>query len=244
MLWDLDGTLIDSEAYWMAEETALVERFGGTWTHDEALQLVGAGLGHSALILQRAGVPWESDRIIDHLTDGVTARIRDSMPWRPGARELLAAVRAAGVPTALVTMSIRRMAELVADSIRAADGHDAFDVIVSGSDVKNSKPHPEAYLSAAAQLGVEPADCVAIEDSPTGLASAMAAGARVIGVPLMLQLSSGDAAPVGWTEWPTLVGRGLDDLSEVLRLSRESEGDAASAVAASYSPSSPQGARR
>lgn len=221
MLWDLDGTLIDSEPYWMAEETLLVERFGGAWNHEEALVLVGQGLDFSATVLQGAGVPWTSQQIIDHLTDAVMERIRGAIPWRPGARELLSAVREAGVPTALVTMSIRRMAELVADAISALDGHAAFDVIVSGSDVANSKPHPEAYLSAAAQLGVAPEDCIAIEDSPIGLAAAVASGACSIGVPLMLPLPDpDDATAAHWTLWDTLEGRTVADLAGVLSAAR------------------------
>ena len=232
MLWDLDGTLIDSEPYWMAEETLLVEQFGGTWTHEEALQLVGAGLELSAEVLQNAGVPWETQTIIDHLTDGVMSRIRERTPWRPGARELLAELRRAQVPTALVTMSIRRMAELVADAVSEIDGNQAFDVIVSGSDVRNAKPHPEAYMSAASQLGVDPVDCVAIEDSPTGLTSAVASGARVVGVPLMISLPQPSVHFRGWVLWETLEGRTLDDLAEVLRAAR-----AADAIAPVDSPS-------
>jgi HAD superfamily hydrolase (TIGR01509 family) len=214
VLWDMDGTLIDSEPYWFIEQEALVERFGGSWSADEALALVGAGLWVSARILQDKGVAWDADRIVDHLTDAVMERIRREVPWRPGARELLREVRAAGVPMALVTMSVRRMAEQVADAIPAdIAGHDgAFRVIVSGSDVTEPKPHPEAYLRAAQLLEVDIASTIAIEDSPTGLAAAVAAGAASIGVPHILPI---DEAP-GHTIWSTLDGRHIDDLRVVL----------------------------
>ena len=101
------------------------------------------------------------------------------MPWRPGARELLDALRDAGVPSALVTMSWRSMADAVVEALP----HEAFAVVVTGDEVDHGKPHPEPYWTAARQLGVEPGDCVAIEDSPTGVRSAVSAGVPTIAVP-------------------------------------------------------------
>ena len=136
------------------------------------------------------------------------------IPWRPGARELLSELREAGIPTALVTMSIGRMAHHVADRL----GFLGFDAVVSGDDVAKSKPHPESYLRGAELLGVEIAHCLAIEDSPAGISSAAAAGAVVIGVPFMVEL---DGAPAD-TLWPTLAGRTLADLATVFSLKRTS----------------------
>ncbi|HAM27172.1 MAG TPA: hydrolase, partial [Microbacteriaceae bacterium] len=161
----MDGTLVDTEPYWLSAEADLVESFGGTWTHEDGLTLVGAGLWHSAAVLQGRGVGLSEDQIVQHLTDRVLDQIHVSVPWRPGARELLSAVRQAGIPTALVTMSIRRMAEHVVSTIP----FDAFDHIVAGDDVTHSKPHPEPYLRGAELIGVDPAMCMAIEDSTTGL---------------------------------------------------------------------------
>ncbi|MET0725854.1 MAG: HAD family phosphatase [Leifsonia sp.] len=210
VLWDMDGTLVDTEPYWMRAETELVESFDGVWTHEDALGVVGLGLWESARIFQAAGVDLTADEIVDRLTDRVQEQLdTDGVPWRPGARALLAELREAGVPTALVTMSVQRMAEQVAALI----GFPAFDVIVTGETVANPKPFPDAYLSAAAQLGVSAADCVAIEDSVPGLASAVAAGAVAIGVPHMVPL---DGATTHAT-WPTLDGRTLDDLVGVYR---------------------------
>ncbi|BDI22635.1 HAD family phosphatase [Herbiconiux sp. L3-i23] len=214
VLWDMDGTLIDSEPYWFDSQSELVARYGGTWTPEDALDLVGAGLWYSGEVLRAKGVPWEIDRIVDHMTDEVMDRIRQEVPWRPGARELLRSLHDAGVPTALVTMSIRRMAELVADAIPEAIGIDgpAFEVIVSGSDVELPKPHPEAYLLAAERLGVPIEDCVVIEDSATGLAAAVASGATAIAVPHIVEIPDTDRH----TTWPTLDGRGIDDITELL----------------------------
>src|SRR5690242_21755641 len=98
VIWDMDGTPVDTEPYWMAAETALVESFGGTWSHEDALQLVGNGLTDSAIILQNAGVDMEAEAIIGVLTDAVQQALRvQGVPFRPGARELLQDLRAAGI---------------------------------------------------------------------------------------------------------------------------------------------------
>ena len=142
-------------------------------------------------------------------------QVEVEVPWRPGALELLAELKAARIRTALVTMSIRRMAERVAGSAPAG----TFDVIVAGDEVTHSKPHPEPYLRGAQLLEVAADDCVAIEDSRPGLESAAAAGAVCIGVPLHVPLP--DDGP--YTLWHTLAGKGLADLAEVFRSARTLE---------------------
>jgi HAD superfamily hydrolase (TIGR01509 family) len=208
----MDGTIVDTEPYWMRAETLLVESFGGTWSHEDAIALVGQGLWHSARLLQARGVALTEDEIIQSLTRSVMEQIRVAVPWRPGAMELLAELRDAGIPTALVTMSLRSLAELVVESM----SFPAFDAIVSGDDVTHAKPHPEPYLRGAELLGVAITDCVALEDSEPGLASAVASGAVSIGVPHMVPIPESD----GHTLWPTLAGRTLDDLSGVFDAAR------------------------
>ena len=216
VLWDMDGTLVDTEPYWMTAETELVKSFGGSWSHEDALGVVGAGLWESASILQRAGVDLDADAIVERLTERVREQLQlHGVPWQPGARELLQELRDAGVPTALVTMSIRSMAE---DIVAAIPFH-AFDELVTGDQVSEPKPHPEPYLTAAERLGVDIADCVAIEDSPPGLASATSAGAVAIGVPHMVSLDEAAANVI----WPTLDGRGLDDIVAVAELAGASK---------------------
>jgi HAD superfamily hydrolase (TIGR01509 family) len=205
VLWDMDGTLIDTEPFWFAAETELVGSFGGTWTHEQAISLVGSGLRDGARVLQDHGVRMGVDEIVAWQTDFVTERLVGPLPWRPGALELLAAVRDAGVPTALVTMSVRRMAEAVAAALPVG----GFDAIVAGDDVDRPKPDPEAYLRAAELLGVDIRSCVAIEDSPPGLAAAVASGAATIGVPHQAVLPEGPA----WRLWTTLEDRGPQDLA-------------------------------
>ena len=212
VLWDMDGTIVDTEPYWMLAETELVESFGGTWTHEDALQLVGSGLWHSARVLQSHGVKLGEDEIIEALTTRVIEQVRVLVPWRPGAKELLLELHDKGIPSALVTMSIRRLALLVVELI----DFPAFQAIVAGDDVEHSKPHPEPYLKGAAALGFEATECVAIEDSSTGLASAVASGAVSIGVPLMVPISDGP----GHTIWPSLAGRTVADLAAVFTSGR------------------------
>jgi HAD superfamily hydrolase (TIGR01509 family) len=183
----------------------LVHAWGGTWTHEDGLTLVGSGLWNSARVLRTRGVNLTDEEIIDHLTDRVLAQLVEfGAPWRPGARELLTDIREAGIPTALVTMSISRMAHHVADQL----GFEGFDHVVSGDDVTNAKPHPEPYLRAAELLGLPIERCVAIEDSEPGIASATASGAVVVGIPFIGALSTAE----GWTMWPTLEGRTVEDL--------------------------------
>lgn len=210
VLWDMDGTLVDTEPYWMRAETDLVESFGGVWTHDDCMLLVGSGLWNSAGILQDRGVEMDADAIVQWLTTQVQNQlVEHGVPWRPGARELLAELKQAGVPTGLVTMSVGRMARQIAELI----DFPAFDTIVAGDMVTHSKPHPEAYLAAAAELGVDVEHCVAIEDSAPGIASAVAAGTIAIAVPHQLDLPES----IMYTRWTTLAGRTVPDLSAVYR---------------------------
>ena len=185
VLWDMDGTLVDTEPYWIECEFALVEAHGGVWSHQHAQALVGQNLLTSARYIRRhGGVRWPAEAIVEHLLDGVVERVRRHVPWRPGARELLTELNTLGVPCALVTMSYRRLAQTVIETLPAG----SFATLVAGDDVTHGKPHPEPYLLAARNLAVEPAECVAIEDSPPGVASAVAAGVPALGVEHLVPL--------------------------------------------------------
>ena len=110
------------------------------------------------------------------------------MPWCPGARELLLALKDEGVPCGLVTMSYQRFVAPILEHLPP----ETFRVVVTGDQVDRGKPHPEAYLTAAAALGVEPEECIAIEDSPTGVTSAVAAGCRVLVIPNHVAVPAGE----------------------------------------------------
>ncbi len=180
VLWDMDGTLVDTEPYWIEAEFALAEKYAGTWSHEHSLNLVGHDLLDSGrYIREHMGIDLEPSVIVEELLDRVIEHVELEVPWRPGAVELLADLNRSGVPCALVTMSYRRF---VAPILATLPG-DAFATVVTGDAVSQGKPHPEPYLKAARNLGLPPGDCLAIEDSNTGARSAVAAGCTVLVVP-------------------------------------------------------------
>ena len=205
VLWDMDGTLIDSEPYWLASESAFASAHDSNWGHDDGLGVIGMSLYESSKLLkERVGSPLETQQIIDQITDGVLQQLEKLIPWRPGARELLQLLKENNIKTALVTGSMHRMAQKVADQI----GFDAFDVIIGGDDVVKGKPDPESYLTAAQMLGVDPEKCVAFEDSLTGITAAEAAGTKAVGIAHIVEIPTSE----GRILWPTLEGVSMNDL--------------------------------
>ena len=185
----MDGTLVDTEPYWIDAEFALAERYGGTWTAEHALNLVGNDLLESGrYIREHMGIDLEPATIVEELLDSVVARIVEEVPWRPGARELLASLSVAEVPQALVTMSYRRFVAPMLDALPSG----TFDAVVTGDAVTRGKPYPDPYLRAAAELGVDAAACLAIEDSDTGATSAERAGCLVLVVPCHVTVPDND----------------------------------------------------
>ncbi|PZF94655.1 HAD family hydrolase [Micromonospora endophytica] len=187
MLFDMDGTLVDSERLWDVALAELAQTYGGTLSAAARRAIVGTAMADSMRILHddlgqphrdpEASADWVNTRILE--------LFRTGLQWRPGALALLGAVRQARIPTALVTSSGRALVEIALDTL----GRDSFDVVVCGDEVDSTKPHPEPYLTAARLLGVPIERCVAIEDSPTGVASAAAAGAAVLAVPAEVPLT-------------------------------------------------------
>lgn len=213
VLWDMDGTIVDTEPYWIAAEHALVEAHGGTWSHEQAMQLVGQSLTFSAGLLQQAGVKLEIREIIDSLTAEVISSVRQQVPWRPGARELLEELHQAGVRCALVTMSEGPLARQVVDSLPRP----YFEILVTGDTVARGKPHPEAYLTAVEllqerdpELGIH--HCVALEDSVPGVAAAVASGVATVAVPHIVPLPDDGS----YALWESLAGRSLAELEALL----------------------------
>ncbi len=209
VLWDMDGTLVDTEPYWIATEFAMAERYGGEWSEAHALELVGNDLLASGRYIKRVmGLSLSPQQIVDELLDGVVARVEVEVPWRPGARELLADLHAHGIPCALVTMSWQRFVDPILR--RLPDG--MFASVVTGDRVEFGKPHPEPYLTAAAELGLSPEDCVAIEDSNTGAKSAVAAGCTTLCVPHHVPILEGE----GRVFVDTLVGLDTTGLARLV----------------------------
>ncbi len=214
----MDGTIVDTEPYWIEAEHALVEAHGGQWSHKQATQLVGQSLMFSAGILQQAGVKMERRNIIDTLTGHVISRVRTSVPWRPGARELLDELYNAGVRCALVTMSEAPLAREIVASLPEP----YFEFLVTGDTVTQGKPHPEAYLTAVELLQQEDPElglhhCVALEDSGPGVAAALASGVVTIAIPHIVALPHDPRRAT----WDTLAGRTVADLEELVALRHE-----------------------
>jgi HAD superfamily hydrolase (TIGR01509 family) len=186
VLWDLDGTIVDTEPLWMAAEHRLATEHGKVWTDEDALQLVGNSLIASGeYIRERLEIEMSAEEIVDYLVASLAGSLREHVEWRPGARELIGALDAAGVPQALVTMSYTAIAEPIAAQL-------PFGAVVTGDAVERPKPFPDPYLLAAERLGVDASACLAIEDSRTGAASANAAGCDVLVVPHFVTVPEAD----------------------------------------------------
>jgi HAD superfamily hydrolase (TIGR01509 family) len=187
VLFDMDGTLVDSEKVWSVGLAELAVFHGGTLSEAARLAMVGTNMTDSMRILhadlgrpeldEAASVEWLERRVIALFAEGLL--------WRPGAAELLAAVRDAGIPAALVTATSRHLVEVALETI----GAHFFAAVVAGDDLPETKPHPAPYLRAAELIGADPIRCVAIEDSPNGIRSALAAGCTVLGVPCEVDLT-------------------------------------------------------
>jgi HAD superfamily hydrolase (TIGR01509 family) len=216
VLFDMDGTLVETEQYWGEAMFELAVRLGGRMSDDARARTVGTslrvsmgvlyadlGVTHSEEQLQ-ADARWVEERTGELMGAGVS--------WRPGAADLLRDVRGAGLAVALVTTTPRRLADMVLRVIRDDLGADPFDVTICGDEVPARKPDPAPYRQAMQALGVEPAECVVVEDSEVGIAAGLAAGVAVLGVPA---LQAVDPAP-GLTLRTSLAGVSLAELAALL----------------------------
>jgi HAD superfamily hydrolase (TIGR01509 family) len=191
VLWDMDGTLVDSEKLWDVSLAGLARHLGGELSEATRAAMVGGSL-QTTLRMTFAEVgrepgPGELEAAGRWLTDRTGELFGTDLRWRPGAPEALRLVRDSGLATALVTSTERELTEKALDTI----GREFFDVVVCGDEVAATKPAPDPYLAAAAALGVDPAGCVAVEDSPTGTAAAVAAGCVVLVVPNDVEVPAG-----------------------------------------------------
>jgi HAD superfamily hydrolase (TIGR01509 family) len=187
VLFDMDGTLVETEQFWGVAMSELAARLGGSMSEEARARTVGTSMAvsmavlHADLGLTRTEAETHDDA--RWVTDRTAQLLAGGVEWRPGARELIVAVRDAGLATALVTTTPRRVAEIVLGSIRADLGEDPFDLTVCGDEVPARKPDPAPYRQAMAALGVEPGECLVIEDSRAGIGAGLAAGIAVLGVP-------------------------------------------------------------
>lgn len=211
VLWDMDGTLLDSEPFWLSSQMEMMSGAGLEWTAEDAASMVGNALPKSAAVLQSRGLQLSEAEIIDSLIDGVVAELLRKLPWQPAADRLLASSRTAGLRSALVTMSYHRLAAPLLDAVP-----EAFDVVVTGDIVERGKPDPEPYLRAASELGLRPEECIAFEDSKPGVASALAAGAVTVAVERHVPLGEAGAHHL----ITSFEGLSVDDLRRLHRETR------------------------
>jgi HAD superfamily hydrolase (TIGR01509 family) len=201
VLFDMDGLLVDTEPLWFETESEVMARLGAPWTKADQERLLGGSMEHTVgYLLAKATRPASPTEVARWMTDGMLRRAAAGrVIVRPGARELLAEVAAAGIPHALVTGSQREFT----DAVVASTGL-TFTATVTGDDVARPKPDPEPYLLAAKVLDAAPENCVALEDSPSGVTSATGAGCRVVAVPSLIPIPPASGR---------LVVRSLSDIS-------------------------------
>ena len=182
VVFDNDGLLLDTESVWTRAEEDLFELRGTQFTPADKRELVGTSAEIAGGILERRlGEPGRAAELIEELNELVVAELEHGVEAMIGARELLERLRERGTPIGLVSNSPLRF---VQRSIEIVGFEDLFDVVLSAHEVAAPKPAPDPYLEACRRLGVEPGpSVVALEDSPTGVAAAKAAGLTVIGVP-------------------------------------------------------------
>lgn len=188
VLWDFDGTIADTEPMWIGSEYELVSRLGAQWNDEHAHHLIGSDLLEAAKYMARFAGRDDVDPhdMVEWIVERVSRMIREAedLDWQPGARELLAALQAEAMPTALVSSSWRPVLDAVTE--RLPQG--TFDAVVAGDEVTRGKPHPDPYLQAADLLGVDITRCIVLEDSITGADAGNASGAWVVGVPNLVPL--------------------------------------------------------
>lgn len=215
VLWDFDGTLLDTEEVWITSEIAVMASYGAVWTREQGVLMCGTAAGESTEILLEeaaAQLGQRPDVVPDsfwaQVSDGVIRHVeQDGLPWRPGARELLHALADQDVPMAVVSASPMELLDAGLNQMTPG----LFATVISGPEMPRSKPAPDSYLMAAERLGVDPRDCVVIEDSMPGVTAGRAAGAVVVAVPCMHPLPT---AP-GQVNLDSLAGLTPGDLRRI-----------------------------
>lgn len=193
VLLDMDGTLVDTEDFWWEAEVQVFAELGHELSPAHRERVVGGPMSRTAEYLLRVtGASLSVPELSVRLNDRFTRLIERGVPVMPGAERLLAELAAHEVPTALVSASHRRIIDIVLGSI----GHQYFAFSIAGDEVARTKPHPDPYLAATTRLGAHPARCVVVEDTPTGVASAEAAGCQVVAVPSLAPIEQADGRVV------------------------------------------------
>jgi HAD superfamily hydrolase (TIGR01509 family) len=217
VLFDMDGVLVDSEPVWFEVERDVVERLGGTWGREHQARCIGGTVDATCrYIVDLTGSSRTPEDVQQEVLASMAARFTDALTVHVGALELVNAVRSRGARTALVTSSYR----VLVDPALGWLGADRFDAVITGDEVSRGKPHPDPYLTACRALGVRPEFAIAIEDAPSGIQAAEAAGCAVVAVPSVSPIEPGPrrhvVATIGEIEPDWLLGLlGGDGLQHV-----------------------------
>jgi HAD superfamily hydrolase (TIGR01509 family) len=198
VLFDMDGTLVQTEDLWYDAEAEIMAALDVEWGPDHQAQLVGGPLETAVdYMVRHTGGALTHEAMMALLLDTMERNLRTRpVEWCPGARELLLALEEAGVPCALVSASWRRLVEAVHDAVLHEVGHEMFATSVAGDEGERTKPFPDPYLLAAERIGVDPAHCVVLEDSHTGVAAGVASGALVVAIPSLVPIEGTDGLHV------------------------------------------------
>jgi len=185
VFFDMDGTLVDTEPYWLESETELMARYGYAWTSDDQRHCLGGPLPRVGRYMHELAQAETPEFFESELVTLVASKFSGALHFMPGARELLDEVRLLGIPLGLVSASPR----VLVDSTLSNIGSDVFAVSISSNDVGKSKPDPESYLLAANHLNVDISQSLILEDSLTGISAARASGAWVLAIPHIVSVN-------------------------------------------------------
>jgi HAD superfamily hydrolase (TIGR01509 family) len=203
VVFDMDGLLLDTETLWHRAETQLFRRHGGEFTRDDQMAVIGTSFDHTArYFAERLGKPLKAGRaLVDEMIGLMHELVRRQVDARPGAVELVRRLRD-DHPEVRLGLASNSPRFLVDDALATAGLADAFDAIVTSDDVEHAKPAPDIYRLACERLGVTPRQALALEDSPSGVAAAKAAGLTCIAVPLFAEtdVSAADRVVVSLEE--------------------------------------------
>ncbi len=207
LLLDLDGTLLESERLWLMAERRVMDQYGYSWTTADQTHCLGGPLERVATYMEEKANGAANSAVIEAQLLSAVAQlfVSEEVEWRPGAQALVEQAHQLRIPTVIVTATWRSVLDSVMARMTASVGN--FTHSIAGDEVQNSKPHPEPYLRAAISVGVPIAECLAIEDSPTGTLSAVIAGAKVIAVEHLATIDVEGVVIV-----KTLVGQDVESL--------------------------------
>lgn len=215
VLWDFDGTLVDTEPLWVGAEQNVLATYGVEWTYEQGSQMSGMSWQESSDIMSAAAqsqlgspLPVSDWQLYETIFMQVADQIQQTdVPWRAGAKDLLHAIHEAGIKQALISASPQAVLDAGLDRM----GRHLFEAVVDGQMVTIGKPHPQGYQMAAKQLNVDPKHAIVIEDSVTGTAAGRRCGAVVLAVPCMQELDEFPRQRI----WPSLEGITPDFLSKL-----------------------------